>query len=301
MKVRCVELFSGVGAQRMALTRLMAKHPDLEVEFVAQCDIDKFAVRSYNAIHGETPNLGDVSKLERLPDCDLLTWSFPCQDLSLAGNKKGMERESGTRSALCWEVVRLLNVSNRPKWLLMENVPAILFKSNIGEFEKLCRALENLGYRNKYGILNATDFDIAQSRKRCFMISVLGENAPDLPKGKGLRHVMKHYLEDDVDEKYYLSEERLKGLTLETEKQKAKGNNYAFETTSTEGQSKTINPKEGDRKYTNFFETARVVGYLSATKKTQHFAVYERERERETVSPTICACDWKDPMKLLIR
>lgn len=220
MKVRCIELFSGVGSQRMALTRLMAKHPDLEVEFVAQCDIDKYAVKSYNAIHGETPNLGDISKVERLPDCDLVTWSFPCQDLSIAGDKKGMERESGTRSALCWEVVRLLTVSHRPKWLLMENVPAILFKTNRPEFDRLCKALEDLGYRNRYQVLNAADFNIAQSRKRCFMISVLDAEPPAFPKPIGLQYRMKDYLEDEVDQKYFLSPERLKGAIMSSDKER---------------------------------------------------------------------------------
>lgn len=108
MKLRVIELFSGVGAQRMALERLAKRHSDLELEFVAQCDIDKFAVQSYNAIHGETPNLGDISKVEHLPNADVVTWSFPCTDLSQAGQKKGMGEGTGTRSALCWEVVRLL-------------------------------------------------------------------------------------------------------------------------------------------------------------------------------------------------
>ena len=128
--LRVCELFSGIGAQSMALTILGIEH-----ESVA-CDIDAAAHRSYCAIHGDTPNLGDITKLEHLPDCDLLTYSFPCQDLSIAGNKRGMKEGTGTRSSLLWEVGRLLADARgrEPSTLLMENVDAILNKKNIKEF-----------------------------------------------------------------------------------------------------------------------------------------------------------------------
>lgn len=257
--IRVIEGFSGVGSQRMALERLASKHPELKFEYLYQMDIDKYAIKSYNAIHGETPNLGDISKLDKLPDCDLFTWSFPCQDLSNAGLKRGMERESGTRSALCWEVVRILENSNRPEWLLMENVPAILHKTNKPEFDRLCAALEDLGYTNRYQILNAVDYGIAQNRKRCFMISHLNADAPEFPKPRELNHRLKDYLEDEVDQKYFLSEERLKGLIISTEKEKNRGNGFGFTPVHPEEavRSKTITTREGSRKNDNFLMIER--------------------------------------------
>ena len=171
----------------MALKRLAKKRPDLEFEFVAQCDIDKYAVQSYNLIHGETPNLGDICLLETLPDCDILTWSFPCQALSTAGKREGMVEGSGTTSSLAWEVLRLIrNSPHKPEWLLMENVPAILHQENLKEFNRLIKHLSSLGYTNRYDVLDATDFNVPQSRKRCFMISHLSGIVPDFPKGEGL-------------------------------------------------------------------------------------------------------------------
>lgn len=257
MKLRVIELFSGVGAQRMALERLAERHSDLELEFVAQCDIDKFAVQSYNAIHGETPNLGDISKVEHLPNADVVTWSFPCTDLSQAGQKKGMGEGTGTRSALCWEVVRLLKDARErescPEWLVMENVPAILFKGNKPEFDRLCESLEEIGYQNRYQIINATDFDVAQNRKRCFMVSHYNGTVPKFPEPIGLKHVLKDYLEEDVPQKYFLSKERLKGLIMSTEKERERGNGFAFEIRDEDRQpSKSITTAEGHRKVSTY-------------------------------------------------
>ena len=103
MTLRVVELFAGIGAQAQALE-------NLGIDFTSTvCEIDEKAYRSYCAIHGDAPNLGDITKVEHLPKCDLLTYSFPCQDLSIAGNQRGMEQGSGTRSSLLWEVGRLLD------------------------------------------------------------------------------------------------------------------------------------------------------------------------------------------------
>lgn len=100
--IRVVELFAGIGAQAQALE-------DLGIEFTSTvCEIDPYAYKAYCAIHGDTPNLGDITKVEHIPDCDLLTYSFPCQDLSIAGRRRGMSEGSGTRSSLLWEVGRLL-------------------------------------------------------------------------------------------------------------------------------------------------------------------------------------------------
>lgn len=172
MTLRVVELFSGIGAQRMALTLAGIPH-----EVVAIAEIDRHALASYEAIHGDCPNLGDITKVERLPDCDLVTYSFPCQDLSLAGKRAGMGE--GTRSGLVWEVVRLLeSAERRPEWLLMENVPQVLTSPL---WPDLLRRLEAMGYRNRWAKLDSSRFGSAQKRVRAFMVSRLNQDPPELP------------------------------------------------------------------------------------------------------------------------
>lgn len=188
MTLRVVELFSGIGAQRMALTLAGIPH-----EVVAVSEIDGAAIRSYEVIYGDCPNLGDIMKVEALPPCDLLTYSFPCQDLSIQGKKQGMGE--GTRSGLVWEVMRLLEAAGereRPEWLLMENVPLVLTSPL---WEDLVQMLTDMGYSSKYGLLDSSDFGSAQSRVRAFMVSRRGATPPDLPKGGGKRRRIMDVLE----------------------------------------------------------------------------------------------------------
>lgn len=218
-RYRVVELFSGVGSQRIAFN-IVSQRTGIQFDFVAQCDIDKWAIKSYNAIHGDTPNLGDVSQLDTLPDCDILTWSFPCQSLSQAGRKEGMAKDSDTKSSLAWEVIRLLENSHKPEWLVMENVPAITNKENVKDFRQIITALSSLGYYSKYKVLDATDFGVPQTRERCFMVSRYAKNVPDFPKPTGLNTVLGAYLESNPDAKFYLSPERVKNIVLESERER---------------------------------------------------------------------------------
>ena len=152
--LRVIELFSGIGAQAEALKEL-----GLDYEVVATSDIDKHANLGYEAIHGKVNNLGDITKIEHLPECDLLTYSYPCTSISLAGKREGMVEGSGTASSLLWEVGRLLADMNErkilPEVLLMENVDAVLNKVNKPEFDRWCNILSEMGYCNSYTIMNA--------------------------------------------------------------------------------------------------------------------------------------------------
>lgn len=170
--IRVVELFAGIGAQRMALT--LAGIP---YEVVAISEIDRHAIASYEAIWGDCPNLGDIRDIEGLPSCDLVTYSFPCQDLSIAGKREGMAE--GTRSGLVWEVVRLLEaMPDKPEWLLMENVPLVLSSPLWGV---LVGRLQSMGYHNRWANLDSSDFGSAQKRVRAFMVSRLGKEPPFIP------------------------------------------------------------------------------------------------------------------------
>lgn len=207
--VRLIELFAGVGAQAKAFERLCVPFEHYRI-----CEFDKFAVASYNAIHGTDFQPMDITKItaadlnitETDKWCYILTYSFPCQDLSLAGKQKGMKR--GTRSGLLWEVERLLRgCKELPQILLMENVPMVVGDKNIDDFAVWCSCLEELGYTNCWEILNAKDYGIPQNRERCFMVSFLGDYAYDFPKPIPLAKTMDDVLEPDVDEKFYLKGE----------------------------------------------------------------------------------------------
>lgn len=150
----------------------------------------------------------------------ILTYSFPCQDLSLAGKRSGMETsqsEGGTRSGLLWEVERILLERKRdnldlPGILLMENVPEVVGTKNDNHFYKWCNQLSKLGYQNYFKILNAKNYGIPQNRKRCFMISILGDYTYDFPKKIALKHKLKDLLDKNVDEKYYLSQQHIEQI-----------------------------------------------------------------------------------------
>ena len=184
-------------------------------------------------VHGSDLEIVDTDKYEYI-----CTYSFPCQDLSLAGKRKLMsvsQAEGGTRSGLLWEIERILDELERergsqslPQILLMENVPAVAGKGAVRDFEKFQAKLESLGYKNYVQILNAKDYGIPQNRRRCFMISILGDYSYSFPAKIKLERRLKDMLEDDVDKKYTISDQMLKYLTAEdTGKYKRK---QAFET-----------------------------------------------------------------------
>lgn len=143
----------------------------------------------------------------------LLTYSFPCQDLSTAGKGKGMAKGSGTRSGMLWEVERLLTeTENLPQILLMENVPQVHSKKNFKDFEKWIDFLTSKGYSNFYKDLNAKDYGVAQNRNRTFMVSLLDRFNFNFPEPFQLNKTVEDYLETNVDEKFYINNEKTKLL-----------------------------------------------------------------------------------------
>ena len=230
--LRLIELFAGIGAQAKALENMGVKFEHYRI-----CEFDKYAVASYNAVHGTSFKTSDITEIHAkdlgIVDTDtydyLLTYSFPCTDLSKAGKQLGMSRDSGTRSGLLWEVERLLLEITQdggclPQILLMENVPDVLSEKNRDDFFVWCGFLEGLGYTSKYAILNAKDFGVPQNRERCFMLSWLGDDYFYVfPEGKPLTKKLKDVLEPKVDEKYYIPQKNLKYLNLDLDKQTCGG------------------------------------------------------------------------------
>lgn len=281
--IRLIELFAGVGSQAMALRDIGANFEHYRV-----VEFDKFAIASYNAIHGtefKTTDIRDVHA-EDLGICDkqrityLLTYSFPCQDLSKAGKQKGMSKGSGTRSGLLWEVERILlelkEKGELPQVLLMENVPDVIGNKNYADFMEWYSALEEMGYQSYYKILNAKNYGIPQNRERCFMVSILGRYSYQFPKGIELKIKLKDVLEDRVDEKYYLSQKIIETFTRRNEKE----NGFHFDANEREI-AKTVTA--------GFYKTrmddnyVKVCGYVGLGNNEMNNRVYSQEG----ISPTI--------------
>lgn len=214
--IRLIELFAGVGSQAMALRDIGA-----DFEHYRVVEFDKYPVASYNAIHGTNFPTMDITKISGadlgIVDTDrytyLLTYSFPCQDLSVAGKGKGMRKDSGTRSGLLWEVERLLNETEQlPQVLVMENVPQVHSKKNMPDFENWLNYLESRGYKTFWQDLNAMNYGIPQSRNRCIAVSILGDYEFIFPEIEPLTTVMADFLEPQVEDKYYLTSDKAKDL-----------------------------------------------------------------------------------------
>lgn len=209
--MKIIELFAGYGSQALALKNL-----GFEVESKIS-EIDKYAIQAYEQLHGKTFNYGDISKIKSLGDADLWTYSFPCQDLSVAGKQAGISE--GTRSGLLYEVERLLEIAaknkNKPKYLLLENVKALVSKKFKPDFDRWLEKLDSLGYNNYWQVLNAKDYGIPQNRERVFVVSIrkdVDTKGYKFPSPVPLQKRLKDMLEPQVDEKYYLSADKVEKL-----------------------------------------------------------------------------------------
>ena len=204
----------------MALKRIGAKFEHYKV-----VEFDKYAIASYNAVHGTDFPTIDITKVHasdlQITDTKsftyLLTYSFPCTDLSVAGKRAGMSKGSGTRSGLLWEVERILTEicesgGELPQILFMENVPQVHSTDNMPDFSKWIEFLEGLGYVNYWKDLNAKNYGVPQNRERCFMFSFLGDYNYHFPDPIPLERKLKDLLEDEVDKKYYINNEKAQKL-----------------------------------------------------------------------------------------
>lgn len=215
--MKLLSLFSGIGAFEKALDRLKASY-----ELVGFSEIDKYAIKSYCAIHdvSESLNLGDITKIDEkaLPkDIDLITYGFPCQDISLAGKQKGLFNEDGTqtRSGLFFDALRIIEAT-QPRVAIAENVKNLTSKKFSEQFKIVLDSLEEAGYNNYWQVLNAKDFGIPQNRERVFIISIrkdIDTGMFKFPKGFPLELRLKDMLELTVEDKYFLSSKGIEYIT----------------------------------------------------------------------------------------
>lgn len=213
--IKVLELFAGYGSQALALE-------NLGLEFTSDIsEIDKYAIEAYIQIHGWRKNYGDICNIkeDELPYYDLITYSSPCQDFSVAGKMKGGQKGSRTRSSLLWECERIIRAV-KPKYLLMENVKNLVGKKFMPCFKSWLRTLEELGYNNYWKVLNAKDYGIPQNRERVFVVSIRKDlnQTYMFPEPVPLKTRLKDLLETEVDEKYYLPQEKVEQLTVNLKK-----------------------------------------------------------------------------------
>ena len=213
--IRVLELFAGIGACSKAMENLGIEH-----EIVDAVEIDKYAIAALNAIHGTNFEPQDITKWDKDIECDLIMHGSPCQDFSIAGKQAGGDEGSGTRSSLMYETLRIVD-KLRPKYVIWENVKNLLSKKHVHNWNAYAEYMEELGYVNYCQVLNAKDYGVPQNRERVFTVSIrVPGPIPEaikkmifaFPPRRPLSKRLKDVLEDDVDEKYYLSDEQVAGL-----------------------------------------------------------------------------------------
>lgn len=269
--LKYLSLFSGIGAFESALTNLGVNY-----EVVNYCEIDKYASKSYSAIHGvpETKNLWDITKVNvfNLPkpnEVDLVTYGFPCQDISLAGKQKGLFNDDGsfTRSGLFFEALKVIEYC-KPKVAIAENVKNLTSKKFATQFETVLKSLEDAGYHNYWKVLNAKDYGIPQNRERVFIVSIRKDVDTELfefPKPYSLEKRLKDFLEPYVDEKYYLSDSTIKSYEVHKQRHCEKGNGFGWNPTDGEGIANTLatTPTKSNSNYI-IVPNATKKGYIEA-------------------------------------
>jgi DNA (cytosine-5)-methyltransferase 1 len=307
--IKVLELFAGIGACSKALERLGIEH-----EIVDAVEVDKYAIKSFNAVHGTSFEAQDIMEWDKDIDVDLIMHGSPCQDFSIAGRQAGGDDGSGTRSSLMYETLRIVGKVH-PKFVIWENVKNLLSKKHRHNFDAYIESMRRLGYVSSFQVLNAKDYGIPQNRERVFTVSIredveyndLWDNDVfEFPKPFPLEKRLKDILEDEVDESYFLSDERLKTIAVWEQRQKDNGRGFRFEVKTGDdiGRAVTTN---GDRPCsTNYVKdlpkksikvrTANKLGYDEAYDGDGVDLSYpssstRRGRVGHGVAKTIMTCD----------
>lgn len=215
--IKILELFAGIGACSTALKYLNIGH-----EIVDAVEIDKYAIKSFNAVHNTNFEVQDICTWNKDIEVDLIMHGSPCQDFSIAGRQSGGDVGSGTRSSLMYETIRIVH-KLMPKYVIWENVKNLLSKKHRHNFDSYLDTMKNLGYTSYYQVLNAKDYGVPQNRERVFTISIRNDinTEFDFPPKQELKIRLKDVLEDNVEEQYYLNDaqvERMNTTNYESSK-----------------------------------------------------------------------------------
>lgn len=270
------------------------KRLGIDFKVVDYVEIDKYACASYNAINGTDFKPQDVCEWDKDIECDLIMHGSPCQDFSLAGMQKGGDKGSGTRSSLMWETVRIVN-KLKPKYVVWENVKNVISEAHWHNFEKYLNTMASMGYASAWQVMNAKDYGIPQNRERVFVVSVLngktvyesfnlfGDTEKKLdfefPKPFPLTKKLKDVLEDEVDEKYFLTNDLVESFQKSANEQKNDGNGFRFSPSDGDGIAKAITTKPGGRMTDNFLEEKEYLKIKVANKKG-----YDEAHEGDSVN-----------------
>ena len=280
MSFKVLSLFSGIGAFEKAL-----KNIGVDYDLVGYSEIDKYASKSYAAVHNvdESMNLGDITKIneKELPkDIDLITYGYPCQDISLAGKQKGLFNEDGskTRSGLFFDALRIIE-EIQPRVAIAENVKNLVGKKFKPQFDIILDSLDKAGYNNYWQVLNAKDYGIPQNRERVFIVSIRKDidNGFEFPKAVPLQLRLKDMLDDEKKKKYYLSKEqidRINNSNFMQEKKRLQEKDYVD----------TLLARDYKDPKCVAVEPKRIGGLFDTeTSKHQAGSIWDKER----ISPTI--------------
>lgn len=253
MKIRVFTAFSGYDSQCMALDRA-----GIDYELVGWSEIDKYAIAAHNAVYPQYAgrNYGDISTIDwaQVPDFDLFTYSSPCQDFSAAGLQKGGTKGSGTRSSLLWECERAI-AAKLPKYLLFENVAALVSQKFIRLFNEWQLLLERMGYTNFTQVLNAKDYGVPQNRERVFMVSIRDCEQPYyFLKPIQLTKCLNDVVEDKVDEKYYLSDAAIQCFDRHAERHGGRGHGFGWNPTDGNVVANAVTTNAGNRPSDNYIK-----------------------------------------------
>lgn len=245
MKIKILELFGGIGACSKAFEKL-----GIPYEIVDYVEIDKHAVDSFNAIHNTNYQPQNITEWDKDIDVDLIMHGSPCQDFSLAGKQAGGDKDSGTRSSLMYETIRIVE-KLKPKIVIWENVKNLISKKHKHNFDAYIDTMKELGYTSYYQVLNAKDYGIPQNRERVFTVSIFDNHTDksgfvrrfvkefEFPKKKELKIKLKDMLEGSVDESFYLSEEKIERIShwnaYQKPFKKVNGNNSIVQTITARG------------------------------------------------------------------
>lgn len=282
--IKVLELFAGIGACSKALTNLGIEH-----EIVDAVEIDKYAVKSFNAIHGTNFEPQDITKWDKDIKADLIMHGSPCQDFSVAGKNAGGDEGSGTRSSLLYETLRIVE-RTQPDIVIWENVKNLLSKRHKHNHEAYIQRMSDMGYDSATQILNAKDYGVPQNRERVFTLSIKRGSklvkSYTRPEPRPLELKLKGILEDEVEERYYLTDEQVASFRASTAKQQAKGNGFKFEPIERERErgtvAHTIATRAGSRQTDNFIKESWAESRQSTVTTSSNASTAQMDARRHS-------------------